>query len=182
MKTSFKTIFHLMAVLLVITAGTVSVQAQRGRGNDYGERHFLTFGHGDRYERHGKERARVHGRDRYYEPGYRYGKNRYYEPRYREDRVYMRRAPWGLHRPYIMNHNRGRLYYYGGRYYEYYPDRGYCAVEAPVGYEFDEVPAGFSRVWVDNAWCYHRGDFYLRPSAHGFISFNRPGISIGASF
>jgi hypothetical protein len=62
MKTLFKTIFYLIALLLVITTGTISAQAQRGRVNEYGERHFLNFGRGN---------------NRHHEPVYRHGKDRY---------------------------------------------------------------------------------------------------------
>ena len=96
---------------------------------------------------------------------------------------YYKRAPWGRHRPVILSHNHGRVYYYGGNYYEYYPDHGYLIIEIPAGYYFDEVPVGFNRVWIDGRWCYRRGDMYLRPGIHGFISFPGPaGISIGAGF
>ncbi len=110
-----------------------------------------------------------------------------YEPRGRyqnyEGRRYYSRAPWGMRRPIILHHDRNRIYYYGGRYYEYYPNRGYVMIDIPMGYVFDEVPQGFNRVWIDGGWCYRRGDFYLRPGIHGFITFPVPaGIRIGAGF
>ena len=96
---------------------------------------------------------------------------------------YIRRAPWGIHRPLILFHNRNRVYYYRGRYYEYYPNRGYLMMEIPSGYIFDEVPSGFRRVWIDGRWCYRLGNLYLRPSIHGFIAFPGPfGMRIGANF
>lgn len=95
---------------------------------------------------------------------------------------YYRRAPWGIHRPYIFSHNHGRVYYYRGHYYEYYPDRGYLMIEVPADYYFDEVPSGFRRVWIDGRWCYRRGDFYLRPGVHGYVAFPGPGVRIGVGF
>lgn len=95
---------------------------------------------------------------------------------------YYRRAPWGLHRPYVFYHNRARVYYYGGHYYEYYPDRGYLMIEVPADYYFDAVPPGFRRVWIDGRWCYRRGDFYLRPGVHGYVAFPGPGVRIGVGF
>lgn len=160
-------IAKMLAISLIITIGSTTVFAQgRGHGNDHrskGDKHYY------------KENKHYYRGDR--DRSYRYA-----PPAHGHDRVYYSRAPWGNHRPYIYSHSRGRLYYYGGHYYDYYPERGYFIVEAPYGYVFDEVPRGFTRVWIDNTWCYHRGDFYLRPSAHGYISFNRPGLSIGASF
>ena len=169
MKTTFgiKAILKMLILVLVILTGSVSANAQRGeRGRDRDE---------------DRGRGREYREDRRFYKENREHRDRY-EPAYGHGRTYIQRAPWGIHRPYVMSHNRGRLYFYRGHYYEYYPRYGYAIVEAPVGYEFDEVPPGFSRVWVDNAWCYRRGDFYLRPSVHGYISFNRPGISIGAGF
>jgi hypothetical protein len=100
-----------------------------------------------------------------------------------EGQKYYRRAPWGLHRPLILSHDHGRVYYYGGHYYEYYPERGYLMIDIAPGYVFDEVPSGFRRVWIDGRWCYRRGDLYLRPGIHGYIAFPGPaGIRIGAGF
>lgn len=56
-------------------------------------------------------------------------------------------------------------------------------IEIPMGYIFDEVPPGFGRVRINGGWCYRRGDIYLRPGIHGFITFPGPaGIRIGAGF
>lgn len=160
-------ILKTLTISLLLTIGSTALFAQgrgHGRENKYKE---------DKHYYKDDRRSYKGDRDRSY---------RYAPSAHGHDRVYYSRAPWGIHRPSIISHSRGRLYYYRGHYYDYYPERGYFIVEAPYGYEFDEVPRGFTRVWIDNAWCYHRGDFYLRPSTHGYISFNRPGLSIGASF
>jgi hypothetical protein len=96
--------------------------------------------------------------------------------------TYYRRAPWGLHRPYSLYHNHARVYYYGGNYWQYYPNRGYSIYDLPGDYYFDEVPAGFRRVWIDGRWCYRRGDLYLRPGVHGYVAFPGPGVRIGVGF
>jgi hypothetical protein len=159
MKTNirFKHLLSLFLFCILLLAGTTSLQAQSDRGR--GE------GHG-RENKHSE--YRVEPRGRYHD----YDGRRYYS-----------RAPWGMHRPISLYHNHNRIYYYGGHYYEFYPDRGYCMIEIPMGYVFDEVPYGFSRVWVDGRWCYRRGGLYLRPGIHGFITFPGPaGIRLGAGF
>lgn len=168
--------YHLSRILkallmcIALTIGTNAAFAQ-GRGHDR-----------DDYRGHGRDNDHRNKENKHFFKGNR-GRDYHYAPPARgHERVYYSRAPWGVHRPSIISHRGGRLYYYGGHYYDYYPERGYFIVEAPDGYYFDEVPRGFTRVWIDNSWCYHRGDFYLRPSTHGYISFSRPGLSIGASF
>jgi hypothetical protein len=160
-------ILKMITIGLILTTGSTAVFAQgRGHGNDHRSKE-------DR--RNYKEERRSYRGER--------GRSYHYAgPAYGHDRVYYSQAPWGSRLPYVMSYNQGRLYYYRGHYYDYLPERGYFIVEAPYGYEFDEVPRGFARVRIDNTWCYHRGDFYLRPSAHGYISFNRPGLSVGVGF
>jgi hypothetical protein len=99
-----------------------------------------------------------------------------------DGRTYYRRAPWGMHRPYALYHNHARVYYYGGHYWQYYPDLGYGMTEVPGDYYFDAVPQGFRRVWIDGRWCYRRGDLYLRPGVHGYVAFPGPGVRIGVGF
>jgi|GEM_PF-2291785 len=161
-------ILKMFIICLVLITGSASAFAQR-RGNDRDNRY--------RNDRDNRDRE-----DKHY---YKENRGRHYHytvPENGRERIIYPRAPWGTRQPYFVSHNRGRLYFYRGHYYEYYPSRGYVIIEAPVGYEFDAVPSGFTRVWIDNTWCYRRGDLYLRPSAHGYISFSRPGFRIGASF
>jgi hypothetical protein len=154
----FLKVISLCAVLI---AGTAPVQAQHGEKGHGGG------GKGNKHSEYQYDQRR--GNERY---GHYEGQTYYY-----------RRAPWGMHRPVRFYHNRTPIYYYGGHYYEYYPERGYCMIEIPAGYYFDEVPYGFNRVWIDGRWCYRRGDIYLRPSVHGFITFPGPaGITFGAGF
>ncbi len=171
MKTSNKVrkILRLSTLCLIILTGTISVQAQhrdrddRGRGRKHVEYRVDPHGRGNRQ---GEYRVEPHGRYRDFQG------HRYYT-----------RAPWGMRRPIILYHDHHRIYYYGGHYYQYYPNRGYLIIEIPSGYVFDEVPRGFSRVWINGAWCYRRDNFYLRPGIHGFITFPGPaGIRIGAGF
>lgn len=158
MKTNirFKRLLSIFSLCILLLAGVTPLQAQH-RG--YDER-------GGRGHRHSEYRVVPRGRYEIY-----------------EGHKYYRRAPWGMHRPITLYHNHNRIYYFGGHYYEYYPRRGYLMIEIPSGYVFDEVPRGFARVWINGAWCYRRGDFYLRPGIHGFITFPGPaGIRIGAGF
>ena len=166
MKTNYSLpgILKIWAVLLIFFVGTAVVNAQP-RGKD---------------KNHRKEYKQSYKKEN--KNSYRHNDRRNYSPRYSHERVYVQRAPWGSHRTHVYSHNKGKIYYHRGHYYEYYPSRGYCVIDAPVGYHFEAVPPGFRRVWIDNTWCYHRDNLYLRPSVHGFISFQRPGISIGASF
>ncbi len=182
-------ILRMMTFSLILIIGSTAVFAQgRGHGHEnrskedkHSSRNDNRYDRGERGNR-SKDDQHSYRDDRRYDRSDRGRSYRYAAPAYGHDRVYYSRAPWGIHRPSVISHSRGRLYYYRGHYYDYYPERGYFIVEAPYGYEFDEVPRGFTRVWIDNAWCYHRGDFYLRPSAHGYISFNRPGLSVGVGF
>jgi len=178
-------ILRMMAISLILIIGSTAVFAQgRGHGHDnkskkdqHSYRSEKRYDKGDKYK--GDQHSYRNDRHSYRSDR---GRSYHYSPSHGNDRVYYSRAPWGSRRPSIYNHSKGRLYYYRGHYYDYYPERGYFVVEAPHGYVFNEVPRGFTRVWIDNTWCYHRGDFYLRPSAHGYISFNRPGLSVGIGF
>lgn len=158
MKTNItlKHFLSLVTLFILLSAGATSLKAQ----------------HEDRDERGGRGNNRMEYR---VEP-----RGRYQDY---EGHRYYRRAPWGMHRPIMLYHNHNRIYYYGGHYYQYYPERGYCMIEIPMGYAFDEVPYGFNRVWINGGWCYRRGNFFLRPGIHGFITFPGPaGIRIGAGF
>jgi hypothetical protein len=154
MKTNnrLRNLLRMLALCIVVLSGTSVIQAQ-----DRGEGE----GHG-----RGNKHSEYKNDNRGHEQGQRY----------------YRSAPWGWHHPYTLYHNHNRVYYYGGHYYQYYPDRGYLMIEVPGDYYFDGVPAGFRRVWIDGRWCYRRGDLYLRPGVHGYFAFPGPGFSVGVGF
>lgn len=164
MKTNkkFSHLVRVLALCILFLTGKTTVQAQE-------RNKYVKDRRGDRLDDyrnvdHGHYSSKDERRN-YYGPGY------------------IRRAPWGIHRPLILSHNHNKVYYYRGHYYEYYPNRGYLMIEIPSGYIFDEVPSGFRRVWIDGRWYYRHGDLYLRPSIHGFIAFPGPfGMRIGANF
>ncbi len=109
--------------------------------------------------------------------------HRSYERHDNHKHVYTRHAPWGKHRPFTMHHRGGKVFYYGGHYYEYHPRHGYIMINMPVNYVFNDLPYGCRKVWIDGHYYYRHENVFFKPSVHGYVVIpTPPGITISASF
>ena len=93
---------------------------------------------------------------------------------YQKYNHYSRQAPWGRHRPVVMNHRNGHVYFYGGRYYEYHPRHGYIMINYPVNYVFNQLPYGSRKVWIDGQYYFRYDNTFFRPIASGFAIVQLP--------
>ncbi|MFC2125665.1 hypothetical protein ACFLU5_12715 [Bacteroidota bacterium] len=80
------------------------------------------------------------------------------------------RKPWRHHhhRPVVLHHQYGKIYYHDSRFYRYDNIYGYVVIEQPSHMIFTTVPAEFNRVRIrGNIYFKHR-DIWMERTPRGY--------------
>ena len=85
--------------------------------------------------------------------------------------------------PFVLNHNRGRYYYYDGHFCDYRPGIGYVIIDIPYLTVFTRLPFHCNRVKVRGRTFYQYGSLYFEALPVGYRLVPSPiQINISAHF
>lgn len=108
---------------------------------------------------------------------YYYGYNPY---SYRFNKYYYHNSFYGdvirrfISPPLVFVHNNRRYYSYNGHFFNYYRGVGYVLVELPYGFEFDYMPSGYERVYINGYLYFRVGNLFFEYSNYGFQLVHYP--------
>ncbi len=108
---------------------------------------------------------------------YYYGYNPY---SYRFNKYYYHNSFYGdvirrfVSPPLVFVHNNRRYYSYNGHFFNYYRGVGYVLVELPYGFEFDYLPSGYERVYINGYLYFRVGNLFFEYSNYGFQLVHYP--------
>ncbi|WP_346854994.1 hypothetical protein [uncultured Draconibacterium sp.] len=138
--------------------------------NYYSHYNYNNYSHWDRrWERyrwnHSSWRDYYYG----YNPrSYVYHKNYYYHNHYGH---VIQRFDYS---PQVFVHNHHNYYCYNGHFFRYRMGVGYVLVDLPFGFEFDYMPRGYERVYINGYMYFRLGNLFFEWGNHGFSLVHYP--------